>query len=175
MSSKVNENRYMEMALKLAEEAALRGEVPVGAVVVHQDPQSHEERVIGLGFNLRETTQDPSAHAEIVAMRRAAQSLGHWRLNDCTLYVTLEPCPMCAGAIVNARVSHVVYGCDDHKAGAVRSLYTLITDSRLNHRLSYEHGVEADRCAQVLKQFFKRRRAEKKAEKVKRQTLDEQS
>ena len=156
---------YMEIAIKLAQEAALRREVPVGAVVVHNDPFTQESRVIGLGFNLRETTNDPSAHAEIIAMRRAAQSLGQWRLNECTLYVTLEPCPMCAGAIVNARIQRVVYGCADPKGGGVRSLYQLIDDPRLNHRSELRVGLKAERCAQVLKDFFAMRRAEKKAAK----------
>ena len=163
---------YMEIAIKLAREAASRREVPVGAVVVHHDPSTQDARVVGLGFNLRETTNDPSAHAEIVAMRRAAQSLGQWRLNECTLYVTLEPCPMCAGAIVNARIQRVVYGCADPKGGGVRSLYQLVDDPRLNHRAEIRSGVEAERCAQVLKDFFAMRRAEKKSAKQLHRKLD---
>ena len=163
-SIQINDQRYMEIALKLAQEAAERCEVPVGAVVVHH-PQSAEPQVIGLGFNLRETTHDPSAHAEIIAMRRAAQYLGQWRLDECTLFVTLEPCPMCAGAIVNARIKRVVYGCDDPKAGAARSLYQLIDDQRLNHRAQITSGIESERCSQVLKDFFARRRLENKAKK----------
>ena len=158
-----DDSHYMEIAIKLAHEAAQRREVPVGAVVVHRNQVSKESRIVGLGFNLRETTHDPSAHAELVAMRRAAQVLGQWRLNECTLYVTLEPCPMCAGAIVNARVQRVVYGCDDPKAGAVRSLYRLIDDQRLNHRAELRCGLESQRCSQVLKDFFAMRRAEKQA------------
>ena len=154
--------RYMRSCLNLAREAALRGEVPVGAVVVHHHPDTGVKEVIGVGFNLRETTHDPTAHAEIVAMRRAAQNLGQWRLNECTLYVTLEPCPMCAGAVVNARVRRVVYGCDAPKAGAGRSLYTLMTDQRLNHRVELVSGVLAEESAQALKVFFARRRREKR-------------
>ena len=164
-SSAIHEDdlHYMEIALNLAREAAKRREVPVGAVVVHRDSQTGKSTVVGLGFNLRETTNDPSAHAEVVAMRRAAQKLGQWRLNECTLYVTLEPCPMCAGAIVNARIRRVVYGCSDPKAGAARSLYQLIDDPRLNHRALIKDGVESERCARVLKDFFTMRREEKKA------------
>ncbi len=142
----------MGISLGLARMAGARGEVPVGAVVVH------EGRIVGRGFNLRETTADPTAHAEIVALRQAAEHIGHWRLCDCTLYVTLEPCVMCAGAIVNARVSRVVYGCDDPKAGAVRSLYGVLGDARLNHRLPFEAGLRADECADLLRRFFRARR-----------------
>lgn len=170
-SNRRDDQHYMEIALKLALEAAERNEVPVGAVVVHHSPETAEHRVIGLGFNLRECTHDPTAHAEIIAMRRAAQALGQWRLNECTLYVTLEPCPMCAGAIVNARIKRVVYGCDDPKAGAVRSIYQLIDDQRLNHRALLESGVESERCAKVLTDFFARRRSENKAEKQARRDL----
>jgi tRNA(adenine34) deaminase len=157
--------RYMRACLSLAHEASQRDEVPVGAIVVHEDPETKVREVIGVGFNLRETTHDPTGHAEIVAMRRAAQRLGQWRLNECTLYVTLEPCPMCAGAIVNARIRRVVYGCDDPKGGAGRSLYAIMTDERLNHRVELVTGILAEESAQVLKAFFARRRAEKRAEK----------
>ena len=164
-----DDERAMRSCIRLGAEAATRGEVPVGALVVHEDPESGARRVIAVGFNLRETTHDPTAHAEIVAMRRAAQLLGQWRLDECTLYVTLEPCPMCAGAIVNARVRRVVYGCDDPKAGAGRSLYTLMTDTRLNHRVELQMGLFAHECAQLLKEFFARRRQEKKRAKLQRQ------
>jgi tRNA(adenine34) deaminase len=144
--------RFMREALAEAARARARGEVPVGAVAVF------EGRVVGRGHNLRETSRDPSAHAELIAMRAAAAYLGSWRLVDVTLYITLEPCPMCAGAIVNARVSRVVYGADDPKAGAVRTLYTLLSDARLNHRPEVVHGVLADECATALRDFFGRLR-----------------
>ena len=154
---------YMNACLALAREAAARDEVPVGAIVVHHDPESGARRVVGTGFNIRETAHDPTGHAELIAIRRAGIALGQWRLDECTLYVTLEPCPMCAGAIVNARVRRVVYGCDDPKSGAARSLYTLMNDPRLNHRVELCAGIEADQCAQELKDFFGRKRREKKA------------
>ena len=130
----------MSEAIALAREASALGEVPIGCVIVH-DPSGN---VIGRGYNRREIDRDPTAHAEILAMREAGKALGHWRLVDCTLVVTLEPCPMCAGAIVNARVPRLVYGCDDPKAGAVRTLYQVCTDARLNHRVDVTAGVLAD-------------------------------
>ena len=145
----------MRQALTLARAAMDAGEVPIGCVVVH-DPTGN---VVGRGANLRETSHDPTAHAEIIAMREAGQALGHWRLVDCTLVVTLEPCPMCAGAIVNARVPRLVYGCDDPKAGAVRTLYQLCGDARLNHRVEVTPGVLAEECAELLRAFFRKQRA----------------
>lgn len=147
--------QWMSEAVSLARRAAELGEVPIGCVVVH-DPTG---RVVGRGYNRRETDHDPTAHAEILAMRQAGKALGHWRLVDCTLVVTLEPCPMCAGAIVNARVPRLVYGCDDPKAGAVRTLYQVCTDSRLNHRVEVTAGVMSDPCADLLRTFFKQQRA----------------
>ena len=138
----------MERALFLAEEAAKRGEVPVGAVVVL------DGEVIGEGANRREHLQDPFAHAEMIAMREAARTVDSWRLEETSLYVTLEPCAMCAGAIVNARVPLVVYGCDDPKAGAVRTLYNLLEDPRLNHRAEVIAGVLGDRASSLLSKFF---------------------
>ena len=161
---------YMGIAIDLAKQAAHQGEVPVGALVVHQSPGGEEKKIVGLGHNLRETNHDPCAHAEIVAMQQAASNLGYWRLHECTLYVTLEPCIMCAGAIVNARVKHVVYGCDDPKAGAVRSIYNIISDERLNHRASYTAGVAAEQCATLLKDFFKSRRQANKLRKRQKQS-----
>ena len=146
---------YMAMALEEAQAAMEAGEVPIGCVIVH-DPS---RQVIGRGQNRRETDEDPTAHAEIVAMRQAALALKHWRLLDCTMYVTLEPCPMCAGAIVNARVPRLVYGCDDPKAGAVRTLYRVCDDPRLNHRVDVTGGVLAGDCAKLLQDFFKAQRA----------------
>jgi len=146
---------WMREAIAEARLALAKDEVPIGAVIVH-DPTA---RVIGRGHNLRETKHDPTAHAELVAMREAAQALGHWRLIDCTLYVTLEPCPMCAGGVVNARIPRLVYGCDDPKAGAVRTLYQLCEDARLNHRVEITSGVLADECAGLLRSFFRAQRA----------------
>ena len=143
---------FMREALAAAELAAGRGEVPVGAVVVAG------ERVIAVAHNERETGGDPTAHAEIVALRRAAAALGSWRLTDADLYVTMEPCPMCAGALVNARIRRLTYGCDDPKAGAVRTLYRLLDDPRLNHRVEVVGGVLAAQSAALLRGFFERLR-----------------
>jgi tRNA(adenine34) deaminase len=145
----------MQLALQAADEAEAQGEVPVGAVVVLNGA------VVGVGFNEREGSHDPTAHAELLAMRRAAQALGHWRLCDAEVYVTLEPCPMCAGAMINARVKRLIYGSDDPKAGAVRSLYQLLQDGRLNHRVQVQAGVLADACAERLKAFFTALRAKR--------------
>jgi tRNA(adenine34) deaminase len=145
----------MSAAIEQARVARSIGEVPIGAVIVH-DPTG---RIIGRGCNRRETDRDPTAHAEILAMREAGQSLGHWRLLDCTLYVTLEPCPMCAGAIVNARIPRLVYGADDPKAGAVRTLYQICQDPRLNHRVEVRPHLLADECASLLREFFQTQRA----------------
>ena len=143
----------MGYALSLAEAAAARGDVPVGAVVVRDGV------VIGVGYNTREREADPTGHAEIVALREACRSAGRWRVDGASLYVTLEPCPMCAGAIVNARVARLVYGADDPKAGAVRSLYEICTDPRLNHRVEVVAGVQAEASAELLRSFFRARRA----------------
>lgn len=148
---------WMRCALGFAETAAAKGEIPVGAVVVHH-PLNVAPKVIGEGYNLREATSDPTAHAEIVALRQAAGVLKQWRLIDCTLYVTLEPCSMCAGALTQSRLTRLVYGCRDPKAGAVHSLYTLCNDARLPHRLEVVEGVLAVECAGVLKSFFAARR-----------------
>ena len=152
------DEHFMRAALAEAERARLRGEVPIGAVIVH------EGRIVGRGHNLRETARDPTAHAELIAVRAAAAYLGSWRLVDTTCYVTLEPCPMCAGALVNARVPRVVYGCDDPKAGAVRTLYTLGNDPRLNHRFELVPGVLGTECAAVLTDFFAAIRARRRAD-----------
>ena len=149
----MSDEAFMREAIAEGARAAARGEVPVGAVAVL------EGRVIGRGHNLRETARDPSAHAELIAMRAAAAYLSSWRLVGVTLYITLEPCPMCAGAIVNARVPRVVYGADDPKAGAVRTLYQLLEDPRLNHRAVVQPGLLAEDCAAQLKGFFSAVRA----------------
>jgi len=143
---------YMRQALAAAEKAAACGEVPVGAVVVLRD------QVLAVAHNERETLNDPTAHAEIVALRRASAATGGWRLTDAELYVTMEPCPMCAGAMVNARVRRLVYGCDDPKAGAVKTLYKLLDDARLNHRVEVVPNVLALESAALLKAFFSRLR-----------------
>jgi tRNA(adenine34) deaminase len=144
---------HMAMALDEAGVAMGEDEVPVGAVVV-----SFKRGVVGRAHNQREQLLDPTAHAEMIAITQAAQALGSWRLDDCALYVTLEPCPMCAGAIVQARLPMVVYGCTDPKAGACDTLYRITTDPRLNHRAQVVSGVLADRCAAVLSDFFASKR-----------------
>lgn len=146
---------FMREALELANLAASEGEVPVGALIVY------EGRVIGRGRNRRERDQDPLAHAEIDAIREAVAHLGSWRLVNTTCYVTLEPCPMCAGALVNARVARVVYGAADPKAGAVHSLFEIGQDERLNHRFDLRSGVLAEECGNVLTNFFRAIRAGK--------------
>ncbi len=145
----------MQEAIAEANAALALEEVPVGCVVLHRP----SGQIIGRGHNRRETHADPTAHAEMLALRQAAANLGHWRLIDCTLAVTLEPCPMCAGAIVNARVGRLIYGCDDPKAGAVRTLFRLCDDPRLNHRVEIAAGILADSCARLLSDFFKAQRA----------------
>ena len=147
----------MELALEEARAAEAHGDVPIGAVVVRDTPEG--PAVIAARHNERELTGDPTAHAEVLALRDASQMVGHWRLLDCTLYVTLEPCVMCAGALVNARIGRVVYGATDPKAGAVASLYEVCADERLNHRPPVEAGVLAPECGALLKAFFAARRA----------------
>jgi len=143
---------FMRRALAAAEEAAGRGEVPVGAVVVRGD------QILAVAHNERETDNDPTAHAEVVALRRAAAAIGSWRLTDADLYVTMEPCPMCAGALVNARIRRLYFGCDDPKAGAVRTLYTLLDDKRLNHRVEVVPGLLGAEGSALLRTFFSRLR-----------------
>ena len=150
------DEQWMRAAIAEAERAEAEGEVPVGAVIVQ------EGRVVGRGRNQRESSQDPTTHAEMIAIRQAAAALGSWRLIDTTLYVTLEPCPMCAGALVNARVPRVVWGCNDPKAGATETLYTIGSDPRLNHRFECVPGVLADECSGLLSRFFAAIRAKNK-------------
>jgi tRNA(adenine34) deaminase len=145
---------FMHLALAEARVAALRGEVPVGCVLVDA-----AGLVVARAHNLRELFEDPTAHAEVLALRQAARDRGSWRLDGLTAYVTLEPCAMCAGAFVNARIDRVVYGCDDPRAGALRSLYALGEDLRLNHRFEVHRGVCAEACAEALRDFFRARRA----------------
>lgn len=147
-----DDGRYMALALDLARRAALEGEVPVGAVLVH------DGRVIGQGSNRPIGAHDPSAHAEMVALREGAAQLQNYRLPGTTLYVTLEPCAMCAGAIIHARVARLVFGANDPKAGAVHSVYDLISQPRLNHRVEWSGGVREADCGEVLREFFRSRR-----------------
>jgi tRNA(adenine34) deaminase len=146
--------RWMREALLLARAAGDRGEVPVGSVAVFED------RIVGRGTNARESAHDPTAHAELVAIQAAARTLGRWRLTGVTLFATLEPCAMCAGAMVLARIDRLVYGASDPKAGAVGSLMDLSADPRLNHRFPVERGVLADASGELLRAFFRARRAD---------------
>ncbi|NMB39208.1 MAG: tRNA adenosine(34) deaminase TadA [Firmicutes bacterium] len=139
---------FMEQALLEAEKALEIDEVPIGAVIVY------EGKIIGRGYNQRETLNDPTAHAEIIAIRRAAQNLGTWRLTNTEIYVTLEPCAMCAGAIVNARIHSLIYGAEDPKAGAVSSLMNIVQDKRLNHQVEVIKGIHENACSRLLKDFF---------------------
>ena len=142
----------MEEALREARLAAAEGEVPVGAVVVK------DGRVLGRGRNQRERLHDPTAHAEMIAITQAAEAVGSWRLDGCAMVVTLEPCPMCAGALVNARAARLLYGAGDPKAGACGSLMDLVNDPRLNHRMPVVRGVRAAECGALLREFFRARR-----------------
>ncbi len=150
---------FMLLAIEQAHKAASMDEVPIGAVIVC------DGKVVAVAHNERESSKDPTAHAEIVALRRAGEFLGRWNLSGCTMYVTLEPCPMCAGALVAARVDTLVYGTADPKAGAVHTLYTITTDERLNHRLKVVSGVLENECSNVLKEFFRSLREKKKQAK----------
>lgn len=154
-----NPEYYMQEAFKEAHAAELMGEVPIGAVIVH------DGKIIGRGHNMRERFQDVTYHAEMLAIMEANQALKSWRLEDCELYVTLEPCLMCSGAIVNARMKTVYYGADDPKAGATRSLYRLLEDERLNHQVTVHPHVMEAQSSQMLKQFFKAIRQRQKAAK----------
>lgn len=140
---------YMGLALEQARLAATEGEVPIGAVLVC------DGAVVAHGRNAREGAADPTAHAEMIVIREAAERLGRWRLSGCTLYVTLEPCPMCAGALVNARIDRLVFGAADPKAGAIGTLYDLSADARLNHTFEVRGGVLEDECGQILTEFFR--------------------
>lgn len=153
------DERFMRLALEEARRAAAEGEVPIGAVVVL------DGTVISSAHNRRELDHDPSAHAEFRAMTEAAQKLGRWRLSGCTVYVTLEPCLMCAGLMVNARIDRCVYGAADPKGGALGTLYDVSHDPRLNHEFAVTSSVMADESAEILKEFFQARRAARKAEK----------
>ncbi len=151
------DKQYMRLAIEQAGIAEENGDVPIGAVIVYED------QIIGKAYNQREQLKDPTAHAEIIALTQAAAFLGSWRLNGCAMYVTLEPCPMCAGALVLARMDRLVFGCNDPKAGACGSLYDIVHDGRLNHRLEVKTGVLADECGKLLQDFFQKKRSDKTA------------
>lgn len=146
------DEQYMRKAIDAAMIAEENGDVPIGAVIVYRN------QVIGRAWNQREQLTDPTAHAEIIALTQAASYIGSWRLHGCTIYVTLEPCPMCAGALVLGRLDRLVYGCPDPKTGACGSLYDIVRDERLNHRLEVTSGVLANDCAALLQGFFRQRR-----------------
>ena len=150
---------YMLEALVEAEKAAVLGEVPIGAVIVYQD------EIIARAHNLRETTQNATTHAELLAIQLACAKVGSWRLEDMTLYVTLEPCPMCAGAILQSRIPRVVYGARDVKAGCVDSLFRLLNDARFNHECEVTEGILAEECGGILTRFFRNLREQKKNRK----------
>jgi tRNA(adenine34) deaminase len=152
VTASLTDDQAMRMALEEAAAAAVHGDVPIGAVVVR------DGKMIAARHNERELTGDPTAHAEVLAIRDAALVVGHWRLLDCTIYVTLEPCAMCAGALVNARIGRLVYAATDPKAGAVASLYELCSDPRLNHRLPVVAGLHAEQAGELLRSFFADRR-----------------
>jgi tRNA(adenine34) deaminase len=150
----ITEDEYwMQEAIQQARLAESLGEVPIGAIIVR------DGAVVGTGYNLRETNRDPTAHAEMIAIRQASETLQAWRLLGCTLYVTLEPCPMCAGAILQSRVERVVYGASDPKAGCVGTLMDLLQDSRFNHVSPWRSGVLHEECAVLLSDFFRRLRS----------------
>ncbi len=151
---------FMRGALAEADAARALGEVPIGAVIVL------DGKIIGRGHNLRETSNDPTTHAEMVAIRQAAEQIGHWRLLDTTLYVTLEPCVMCMGAIILARIPRLVYACRDPRAGAVGSIYDFAQDERFNHKVEVREGVLGTECSAMLSDFFKELRAGKKMQKT---------
>jgi tRNA(adenine34) deaminase len=156
-STTVSDEFWMEEALRAAQRALEAGEVPVGAVVVHAG------EIVGRGWNRNLTDSDPTAHAEIVALRQAGSNLGNHRLEDCAVFATIEPCPMCAGALVHARIKRLVYGADDPKAGAVHSVMEVLNHPQLNHRMEVRGGVLAGRCAELLQTFFRDRRAERRS------------
>ena len=157
----IEDEKFMQMALVEAEKAAAFGEVPIGAVIVRNG------EVVGRGYNLRERAKDPTAHAELLAIKQASETLGGWRLIGCTLYVTLEPCPMCAGAIVQSRIDRVVYGVSDPKAGCAGTLMNLLQEERFNHQVEVTSGILAEECSVILKDFFRELRERQRRNKVK--------
>lgn len=156
--------KYMKEALKQAKKAYALGEVPIGCVIVH------EGRIIGRGYNRRNTDKNTLAHAEITAIRKASKIIGDWRLEECTIYITLEPCQMCAGAIIQARIPEVVMGCMNPKAGCGGSLFNLLEEPRFNHQALVERGVLEAECSALLKLFFTELRERNRLEKLQRKT-----
>jgi tRNA(adenine34) deaminase len=156
MTDSKEDKRLMRLAIEQAQIAEENGDVPIGAVIVYQ------EQIIGKAYNQRQQLQDPTAHAEIIALTQAAAFMENWHLNGCTMYVTLEPCPMCAGALVLSRMDRLCYGCSDPKSGACGSLYNIVQDQRLNHRVEVTSGVMEEQCRQQLQNFFAKRRIENK-------------
>ena len=152
---KQTDQQFMKAAIEQAKIAEENGDVPIGAVIVYKN------QIIAKAYNQRQQLNDPTAHAEIIALTQAAAFVQNWRLNGCAIYVTLEPCPMCAGALVLARLDRLVYGCDDPKSGACGSIYNIVADERLNHRLQVTAGVLAEECGAQLQSFFQQRRNEK--------------
>jgi tRNA(adenine34) deaminase len=157
--NQTDDSTQMQAAIAEAQLARAKGEVPIGAVIVYQG------QVIGRGHNLRETSNDPTSHAEMVAIRQAAAAIGHWRLLETTLYVTLEPCVMCMGAIILARIPRLVYACRDPRAGAAGSIYDFASDERFNHQVDVTEGVLGEECSALLRGFFQELRAGRKADK----------
>ncbi|MCQ2493678.1 MAG: tRNA adenosine(34) deaminase TadA [Lachnospiraceae bacterium] len=153
------DEKYMKMAIRLARKAADLGEVPIGCVIVYQD------KVIGRGYNRRNTDKNTLAHAEITAINKASKKLGDWRLEECTLYVTLEPCQMCAGAIVQSRIPRVVYGCDNPKAGCAGSILNILNHPAFNHQVLTDKGILEEECSIMLKEFFTALRKRLKTER----------
>ncbi len=156
MTDTKTDEKFMGAAIEEARIAEDNGDVPIGCVIVK------DGRIIAKGYNQREQLNDPTAHAEIIALTAGSIAVGSWRLCGCTMYVTLEPCPMCAGALVLARIDRLVYGCGDPKTGAVKTLYNIVSDERLNHIVEVTSGVLADDCSSLLQDFFSRRRNENK-------------
>lgn len=165
MSKGDSDKKYMQQAIQLALQAQAQGEVPIGALLVKDD------KIVAQAYNLRENNQDATAHAELMVIQAACKQLNSWRLTGCTLYVTLEPCVMCAGALVLSRVERVVYGALDPKAGAVHSLFNILTHPLLNHQIEVQGGVCEAECRQLLKNFFQQRRQENKLKKQMRQNV----
>lgn len=158
--------KYMRSALREAKKAYELGEVPIGCVIVYQD------KIIGRGYNRRNTDKSTLAHAEISAIRKASKKIGDWRLEECTMYVTLEPCQMCAGAIVQARITNVVMGCMNAKAGCAGSVYNILQEPKFNHQVNVVRGIMEEECSEILKDFFKSLRKKNKEEKQKQAETD---
>lgn len=162
------DEKYMKEALKQAKKAWALWEVPIGCVIVHED------RIIARGYNRRNTDKTTLAHAEITAIKKACRKIGDWRLEECTMYITLEPCPMCAGAIVQARIPRVVVGSMNAKAGCAGSVLDILNEPRFNHQVRFEHGILQGECTTMLQTFFKELRAKNKAEKEQRKLEEAQ-